>query len=127
MAKKRLNKQRLGQIEGEKAILIQRLCHVTDGELSTLQACPSFSPYLFNDLWDYLLNGLDELAHTEDNEQVTAEFSKYCLRLEHLRDVIDVIESAQKRKFFKWVESRKPTLSEQQVNQVVDRINNRPR
>ena len=114
-----------------------------------LQACPEFCSNLLGPITEYLTAGLsDTRGQDEPNiDRQWAAFARYNVQLEQLKDAIEIIDATQRKRLFSKLGNWQSVLSEQkgtkapktdreerlrldieqQVNQVVDRINNRPR
>ncbi len=70
-----------------------------EAEKKTLIANSVFTERLLSELWDYLLTDMNETIPQDEDEQNEA-LTIWTFRLQHLKEAIEVIESAQRREFF---------------------------
>ena len=87
-----------------------------------LQACPAFCSDLLGPITEYLTEetssteGQDEL----DTDKQWADFARYSVRLEQLKDAIEIIDATQRKRLFSKMGNWQAILSPQERTRILN-------
>jgi hypothetical protein len=135
MMKRKTTNANSKQLPGEYAKLPHKVA-------KALQQCPAFCSDLLGPITEYLTAGIP-LPNEPGSEW--GDFAEYNIRLEHLKDAIEIIDATQRKRLFSKVGNWQPVTSKrdkakvlkrdstkqlrqdvgQMLNQAIDRANNR--